>query len=206
MNIIRPGRDNIIKAVAQDVPLAQKRELAAQPQAPETKTPETKAPEAKTPEVKAPEALEIRDKVEISEKAKAKADDFQKMLEEMRSEMQALREGLKRAGEAGDGAAAAWKEKIQCLIIAMRIMSGDNVPEEDHRFLRERDVELYSRAIMMRIKKEDPEDYDRLSEEDEQGGNNVTDSLMDSTLATIEARFAESGARPAEASAPPAVG
>ena len=118
-------------------------------------------------------AEDLQDAVDtlvVSEEAKRGAVDWEARLEELREEMRALLEGIRQAGEAGDGAAEAWKEKIRCLQIAMRIMSGNNVPKEDHRFLQEKDPELYSKSITMRAEKVDPKDHDRLSEDEEDDG------------------------------------
>jgi len=162
-----------------------------------------------TPEIQIPELLPSEDKVDISEEAKKKADDFQKMLEKMRSDMRALREGLKQAREAGEGAAEAWKERIKCLQIAMRIMSGDKVPEEDHRYLREKDMEMYSRAISLRIEKKDPKEYDRLSEDEKKRRDNSVDDRADAASSIAAVPPAQTAAQPAvaqppEAAAPPA--
>ena len=184
MNLLRPSRESIIKMVAQSIPAIQKPELAVK---------------ANVQETKAPEPPETVDKVEISDEAKAKSDDFQKMLEDMRSEMRALREELKRAGEAGEGAAEAWKEKIRCLIIAMRIMSGDIVPEQDHRYLRDKDMDLYCRAIMMRVEKEDPDEYDRLSEDEKRRRDDGTGDPEGAAPVVAGSRPAESGAQSADA-------
>ena len=108
--------------------------------------------------------------VEVTKEAKSKAIDWQSKLDEMRNDMRTLREGLERAKELGEGAAEAWKEKIKCLQIAMRIMSGSKVPEADHRFLQDKDPELYGKAITMRMEKVDPKEHDRLSEDEEDEG------------------------------------
>jgi len=110
------------------------------------------------------------DTVVVSEEAKRGPIDWQSKLDEMRNEMRALLENLERAREAGEGAAEAWKEKIRCMQIAMRIMSGNKVPEADHRYLREKDAELYGKAITMRMEKVDPKEHDRLSEDEEEEG------------------------------------
>ena len=64
----------------------------------------------------------------------------------------------------------AMKVMIKCMQIAMRIMSGHNVPEADHRYLMDNDSSLYSKAVMMKIQKIDPEDLERLSEDEEEEG------------------------------------
>ena len=162
MEIARLHKLNKLKTIDGDTAQFNKTEPSAQTQ---------------TTEKQNPVPLAIEDTVEISteaiEKARDKKFDFQKALDEMRNEMRGLREGLQRAIEAGEGAAAMWKEKIKCMQIAMRIMAGDIVPEEDHRYLREKDMELYSKAIQLRIEKEDPEEYDRLSEDEEEDAKNI---------------------------------
>ena len=121
----------------------------------------------------------IEDTVEISAEARNKTFDLQSALEKMRSDMRELRDGLERAREAGEGAAEGWKEKIRCLQIAIRIISGGKVPDEDHRYLRDKDPELYVRAITMRIEKKDPEEYDRLSEDEEDGDGEIAGPSAD---------------------------
>jgi len=154
--------------------------------------------QTKTPKIQSPEVLPAVDTVDISAGAKKKTDDFQEMFDEMRSKMHELREGLKQAREAGEGAASAWREKIKCLQIAMRIMSGDIVPEEDHRYLREKDVELYSKAIQLRIEKEDPKEYDRLSEDEEKDGIKVSESSANDAPVPAQVQSAEEIAPPPE--------
>ena len=163
MNIDSAQRVVAQKMISQGADILKKYEKSTTNQAPETKI---------------QSFIPTEDTVDISVNAKEKnkETDFQAMLEEMRNRLQAFREELKRARETGEGAAEAWKEKIKCMQIAMRIMSGNKVPEEDHRYLRERDMDLYSRAITMRIEKEDPEEHDRLSEDEEDNVNTATES------------------------------
>jgi len=172
-SIIRENTYNTTAAKATEKAPDKATGKAAQKKAPDTPdTPET--------------AVFSDDIVEISNKAKQSSDEMQAKLEEMRNRCRQLREDLKRAGEAGEGMAEAMKEKIKCLIIAMRIMSGDNVPDEDHRFLADRDPELYHQAVSLRIEKEDPEDYDRLSEDEEDSAIN-SDEDSDAGITTSNA-------------------
>ena len=122
----------------------------------------------KTPGDEAESLYDTLDTVNVSEDAKKSAKDFQSKLEEMRNEMRALREELERAREAGEGAAEMWKIEIKCLQIAMRIMSGNKVPNADQRFLMDHKPELYAKAITMRMEKTDPKEYDRLTEDEEE--------------------------------------
>ena len=43
------------------------------------------------------------------------------------------------------------------------------MPREDYRFLAENEPALYKQAILMRQYKEDPEEHERLSEDEEEG-------------------------------------
>jgi len=154
----------------------------------------------------APEAADIpaEDTAEISAAANQKAEkkpedrlnDQKKKLEEMRGRHNWLLEELKKAKEANKAEADGWKTKIKCMQIAMRIMAGDNVPIEDHRYLAKNDMELYSKAISMRVEKQDPKEHDRLSEdeedrvegaEDDNGDNNTEPAAVDSESTVAEA-------------------
>jgi len=89
--------------------------------------------------------------------------------ENANNRLRTLQDELKRAQEVGEGMAKAMKIMLKCRQIAMRIMKGDNVPLKDERFLAENDIELYGKAIQMRIQKADPKDYDSiLDDEDEE--------------------------------------
>lgn len=70
---------------------------------------------------------------------------------------------------------------ITCLEISRRIISGDNVPYKDHKFLMDHDPTLYFKSISMRIPKENPYDYKRLSKDDKDNiqvdGTNIKKSL-----------------------------
>ena len=105
---------------------------------------------------------------------KDKIEEWKEKFEEMRREMNWLRDELKRAGEVAEGMGEAMRVMIKCLRIAMRIMSGHNVPNADHRFLMENDSPMYSKAIMMRREIVDPEDLERLTEDEEDGNEEVT--------------------------------
>ena len=191
MDIARLHRLNQIKTIDRDKAENKKTEPPAQTQSAETDIPEAPA---------------MEDTVEISteaiEKARDKKFDFQNALDEMHNKMRELREGLQRAREAGEGAAAMWKEKIRCMQIAMRIMAGDIVPEEDHRYLREKDIELYSKAIQLRIEKEDPEEYDRLSEDEEEDAKNIAGESATAAPATPAAPAAQAASPTGTEAAP----
>ena len=114
------------------------------------------------------ESVPLGSEDEKTKTVKDKTEEWKEKLEQMRRDMNRLRDELKRAGEVAEGMGEAMREMIKCLRIAMRIMSGHNVPEADHRYLMDKDTALYSKAIMMRKEIIDPEDLERLSEDEEE--------------------------------------
>jgi hypothetical protein len=89
---------------------------------------------------------------------------------------------LEDVREQGKAAAESWKVRIKCLKIAMRIIVGDEVPVEDHRYLAKNDPELYFEALSRRMPKEHPRKHERLSE-DEKPDNPNTDNTGDNSPA-----------------------
>ena len=99
----------------------------------------------------------------LADREKKQADKREKMI----SDYTLLSQEMERVREYTDAAAESSKIQLKCMKIAMRIMAGDDVPEGDHRFLLEHAPELYGKAIMMRMQKEDPIKHKRLSDEDD---------------------------------------
>lgn len=64
------------------------------------------------------------------------------------------------------------KITLTCLEISRRIISGDSVPYNDHKFLLKHDPHLYGRSMKMRIPKSKPFKYRQLSVE-EKNQNNI---------------------------------
>ena len=107
--------------------------------------------------------------VSISDEARAKLKEVRAESNETKNfadKVEVIRQ-LREANKQAEAAAGAFDSLRRLLIIAMRIMRGDNVPHQDHRFLAENDPELYAKAMSLRITKEDPEDHDRLSEDED---------------------------------------
>jgi len=65
-----------------------------------------------------------------------------------------------------DNSENPYMDKIKCLQIAIRIISGDKVPMKDEKFLMEHEPEMYFRAILLRRQKEDPKKYKSLVDDD----------------------------------------
>jgi len=96
-----------------------------------------------------------------------KRDKRIEKLEKMQNNYEMLVRQLETVNAQNGASAKASEIRLKCIKIAMRIMSGDIVPDGDHRFLLENDPELYGKAVMMRIQKENPEKHKRISEDDD---------------------------------------
>lgn len=83
------------------------------------------------------------------------------------SEAQMMFEQLERMREENEDSADMAEKQAKCMMIAMRIAAGDEVPRSDIKFLMKYNMGLYAKAMEMRIPKPDPEEHDSiLSEED----------------------------------------
>lgn len=111
---------------------------------------------------------------------------------------------LREQAKASDEQAAAMAEEIgdltRCLVIAMRIMSGDRVPVSDEQFLSEKNSDLYLRAILMRQTKDDPEEYDSVLPEEE-GEETPEDSLDPASVEALGNNASDSSAAGSEGGA-----
>ena len=91
-----------------------------------------------------------------------------------------LREQAEAAQKQGEAMAKEIDTLTKCLVIAMRMMSGNRVTMEDEKFLSDNNAELYLRAILLRQKKEDPEEYDSITgdeESTEEGDTSASEQL-----------------------------
>lgn len=69
-----------------------------------------------------------------------------------------------RSKEGADSARIMSK----CMLIASRLTSGDKVPLKDERFLQKHDMKLYLQAMKMRIPKQEPREWDSISDDEEE--------------------------------------
>lgn len=102
-------------------------------------------------------------------------------------ELDAMFEQLK---ESTDDSNNPMKIQLQCLQIAMRIISGDNVPMKDRAFLAEHEPEMLGRAMLLRRTKENPKDYKSLLEDEK--ADEPANSLGEVSLSQGETSSAES--------------
>jgi hypothetical protein len=109
--------------------------------------------------------------VSISEEARSKAIskmmDAQEELARMESFADTMKQQIKQAQEQGKAEANAMKIRLNCMLIAARIMKGDEVPKEDIRYLKKNDMELYNKAILMRIQNDHPKKHKKISDNKE---------------------------------------
>lgn len=113
-----------------------------------------------------PEFLEEK-KSPPGKKAMEKRIIEQEKLKKLVEQLKYEQAKMKQAGENMKAEQEAMKILITCLEIARRIMSGDEVPHKDHKYLIEHDIGLYARAVSLRRHKEDPHKYDQLSEDEQ---------------------------------------
>lgn len=89
---------------------------------------------------------------------------------------------MNRLLKSAEAQAAEEKESAEvrrkCLIIAGRIIAGDEVPRKDHRYLAKHDLGLYCRAICMRIVREKARRRRAIS--DDESANSNEGSSVDS--------------------------
>ena len=115
--------------------------------------------------------------IEISPEGIKKTKDTYAELQKMADESRGLTEQLKSLSGQGTGEAESLRIRVKCFQIAMRIVTGDKVPIEDHRYLQKNDPELYAKAISMKMPNANPREYDRLSEDEKSDNPINTDDL-----------------------------
>lgn len=96
----------------------------------------------------------------ISDAGKQKLEEKENFLSFLQDQLDSIKE-QEKAGEEG------WADFGKCLRIASRIAAGDNVPQQDMRFLQEHNPELFMKAMLLRRPKEDPEDCESELEDEE---------------------------------------
>lgn len=140
------------------------------------------------------EALELlrNSENQLYDNAEVKGNINEQTKEEINKETQnkmqeyysKLREMLEQAHESSESAGEGYKTLGRCIKIAMRIVSGDNVPTKDTQYLMENNSELYSMAMNMRMTKEDPEDYESVLDE-EKDNDGLTKLIKEGERGTV---------------------
>lgn len=111
----------------------------------------------------------IIDSVEISINGRQRERTLKDEMTEMASVHQELMSQLENARKQSEAMAESTKVRMKCLLIAMRIMSGDKVPSEDYRYLAKNDLGLYAKAVSLRMEKENPKKHKQVSKDENPG-------------------------------------
>lgn len=127
-----------------------------------SKKPENTAEMPKKPENK--DAFEFT----MTEKEREKAEMIKQKQEEAKLQQEQLKSELESSNMQAKEFEKSAKVQSQCMLIASRIMAGDDVPIQDYKYLATNNTELYGKAIMMRVNKENPEKHKRVSEDEEE--------------------------------------
>lgn len=111
------------------------------------------------------------DRVEISEDATLQLQAAKENAKKTGSSLSAAeRASLLQMAESSNEQAESFSESVEslskCMLIAARIIAGDNVPKSDSSFLYENQPEMYLQAIMLRSQKEDAKNHKSLLEEE----------------------------------------
>lgn len=115
----------------------------------------------------------------VKERQTLNEESLQKQQQDAKLEIEELKRQLENSNEQADAIRESLMVRIKCLIISMRIMSGDEVPREDYRYLAKNDPELYGKALTMRIARENPKKHKRVSEDE--SNNDLTNSAVDAS-------------------------
>ena len=97
-----------------------------------------------------------------------KAEAEEKAFFREQNEKQMYQEMMENTKEASEAQEEGIGDLARAMEIARRILDGDIVPAQDEKFLMEFNSEMYMRVKSMAERKEDPEKYDSLLEEEEE--------------------------------------
>ena len=113
-----------------------------------------------------------QDIVAISPENRGESLESQRQAAKMEmDEMYRLMENAKTQAEAESESAEVQRK---CLIIAARIIAGDEVPKRDYRYLAKNNLELYCKAICMRVVRKKARRHKPIS--DDESAKNHPDS------------------------------
>lgn len=145
--------------------------------------------------------LNISDENKIDSKENLKEDiltiseEAQIALEEKREEM--LREleeqslmikNFKEQIEAIENEENPYEIELKCIIIAMRIIGGDEVPQKDKNFLLEHKADMYINAVTFRRQNDNPKKHKSLikDKEDDHTMNEIQEISLESGSSSLE--------------------
>lgn len=115
------------------------------------------------------------DTVTISDQAQELYSKKEILMDELNNRLDYYQELFNQLDDI-DNSENPYMDKIKCLQIAIRIISGDKVPMKDEKFLMEHEPEMYFRAILLRRQKEDPKKHKSLL-----GDDKDSDDIIEAT-------------------------
>src|SRR5699024_528783 len=84
-------------------------------------------------------------------------------------------EDLRKQSEQKDDST---NDLLKCIKIASRIINGHKVPLKDERFLAEKQLEMYLKAIMLRRQNKNPKEYKSVSKDDRKNSEEYEAALQ----------------------------
>lgn len=117
-----------------------------------------------------------KDHLTISEESKKILKDKKALMLEEVEEQFHLIENFKEEMKASNDDENPYTIELKCLLISLRIISGDEVPQKDKSFLMEHKPEMYGNAILLRRINKDPKKYKSLIGDE---GENDIEELCD---------------------------
>ncbi len=118
------------------------------------------------------------DVLKISQAAREAAQQKTRQMEMLRQQLEA---GNQQAKETAKG----FETKLNCILIAIRVMNGDRVPLKDMQYLRENEPEMYAQAILLRRKNDRPKDYKSVVEK---RGEGVSETGTEAEAQAVDSR------------------
>jgi len=98
-------------------------------------------------------------------------EEIKAQKEQIERQKEQLKMQAEQAKLQAEGIAEMYKIMGKCMRIALRIMTGDNVPREDDKLLMEHYPEIHRRAWEMRMVKEKPKDWESEVEDEDDEEN-----------------------------------
>lgn len=108
------------------------------------------------------------DKLTISEEAKETIKEKRELMLEEVEENLHLIEHFKEEMKAFNEDENPYTVELKCLLISLRIINGDEVPQKDKNFLMENKPEMYGNAILLRRINSEPKKHKSLLEDDKE--------------------------------------
>ncbi len=118
-----------------------------------------------------------------------KDDLIEKYQREANKELDNLRTQLKKADKEIKEMRDSSQIQLNCIIIARRIMSGHKVPKADYIYLAKNNEELYQKAILLRIERDNPLKFKKISQYEKIKCPDMQKSYIEDTFPSINRTY-----------------